>query len=397
MNLLYVLFFLDMLNLAVFLPVFSAFIRSLGGTPFNVGLINSSAAFISLLWNPIVGSLSDQIGRKGLLVNCIVASAIGSIIMAFAPSLIFVFIGRLIGSLGASVGILLRSIVGDTFKSPEEKKTFFSKSAPFMSAAFLIGSVSSGFLSEARYGFSLVFLLGATISTITAVVAKYGLPNDKKSGGKGKRKNNPSIVRKSLKELKRAVLDLKSISWARYKTLFIVKAGHDFGLTILTSNIGLIMINEFDIKGRYLGLVFLLISLVSLTTHILKLKLKSIFDKYSQIQLIIRGCLLMIVSLFGISIVRNQILFFIFFSIFGVSRPILETAFTELISSRAQEDDRGKVLGAFENLFPLASFVVPVCSGFLAEIYGERSVTLFAIVPLTMSILVAKFSRIKQD
>lgn len=46
-----------MLNLAVFIPAFSPFIKTIGGTPFALGIMNSISAFLSLVWNPIVASI----------------------------------------------------------------------------------------------------------------------------------------------------------------------------------------------------------------------------------------------------------------------------------------------------------------------------------------------------
>lgn len=78
-----------------------------------------------------------------------------------------------ISALGSGVGILLRSIVADTYKTPEEKKTFFGKCAPVMSIAFLVGSVSSGFLTEVRNGFSLAFFAMAIIMGVAACKFRF--------------------------------------------------------------------------------------------------------------------------------------------------------------------------------------------------------------------------------
>ena len=78
----------------------------------------------------------------------------------------------IIVALGSPVALLLRSTVADTFKTDDEKKLFLNKSAPIISLAFLVGSLSSGFISEAKNGYSMSFLLMATIMGLAAGMVK---------------------------------------------------------------------------------------------------------------------------------------------------------------------------------------------------------------------------------
>uniref|UniRef100_A0AAR5P385 Major facilitator superfamily (MFS) profile domain-containing protein n=1 Tax=Dendroctonus ponderosae TaxID=77166 RepID=A0AAR5P385_DENPD len=396
MNLLYALFVLDILNIAIALPVFSAFVRSVGGSPFTLGLINSSGALVSLLWNPIVGSLSDQVGRKGLLLKCLIASSVGSVILAASTSVWLVFVGKLVGSLGSPVGILLRSIVADTYRTSEEKKAFFGKNGFFISVGFLVGSVSSGFLSEAKNGFAMSFLMMAAVTGISAALTYYALTPDAKKP-KGKKQTDQSLLRKGALELKRVAVDIKSISWPRYKNLFIIKAGYDLSLTVFTANVGLIMLNEFNIQGRYMGYFLLMVSLLSIAINLLKMKLKNVFDNIPDLQLVISGCLMLMVSFVGLSISTNASMFFVFMVVLCVPRFILDVKLPEMITIQTRDDDRGKVLAAFENVMPLASFLVPAVSELIAEQYGKRIVLISATIPIAVSILVAYTEKSKRQ
>ncbi|XP_050297482.1 major facilitator superfamily domain-containing protein 9-like [Anthonomus grandis grandis] len=389
---LYTLFALEVLNIAVFLPVFGAFARSLGATPSTLSFIDSSCALITLLWNPIIGSLSDQIGRKGLLIKCLAASVTGSIIMAASPSLLVVFVGRLIGALGGSVGILLRSIVGDIFESPDDKKTFFSQSAPFISVAFLVGALSGGFLSEAQHGYRLSFLLMASVMGTAAILAQCFIPDDTKTipEKSSKNKKNESLLKSGLNELKTASADIKSLSWSRYKTIFIIKASYDFATSLIMTNVGLILLNEYEIQGRYLGYTFLLISVISIIANILQLRLKSMFDNISDYEILMKGGLVIIVSFIGMSIASSVFVFLFFLAGMFLIKAFVDTILVQMITTKTEENDRGKVIGAFENLVPLAGFFAPLVCGLLTAICGHRLLILSASLPLMYSIIIAK-------
>ncbi|XP_066262481.1 major facilitator superfamily domain-containing protein 9-like [Euwallacea similis] len=387
MSLLYVLFFLDMLNLAVFLPVFSPFIKSIGGTPFTLGILNSSGALISLLWNPIVGSLSDQIGRKGLLIKCFWASAIGSLLMASSNSLIVAFFGKLIGSLGTGVGILLRSTVADIYKTAEEKKTFFNKCASFMSVGFLLGSVSSGFISERENGFSLAFLLMAGIMGVASLISMRTLPDD--SPTPNQVNSETSILDTGVTELKSAAANLKTISWDRYKSIFYIKGFYDLSTSIIFSNIGLILVNDFDVKGRTIGYVFMMVSLFRIAANILKLKLKNVLAKITVKNQIIGGEIVLFIGYIAMALSESIFVFMLFLATMVFARAFLDTMLTEVITTKTTQMDRGKVIGAYENLYSFNMFVAPLLSGILSPVFGQRFILGSAAIPIAISIAVA--------
>ncbi|CAG9764234.1 unnamed protein product [Ceutorhynchus assimilis] len=454
MKLLYLLFALDLLNLAVFLPVFNPFSRSLGGTPFTIGLINSCSALVSLLWNPIVGSLSDQVGRKSILIKCLTASSIGSIVLAFSSSLTMVFIGKMIGALGSPVGILLRSTVADIYKTAEEKKAFFNKCAPIMSVAFLVGSLSSGFLSEAKGGFSMAFLLMASIMGLGAVIANSTISNDLKL--KEQQKEKVSFVSKATKELKSAVVNIRTISWPHYKDLFLIKgfydftlanqnlasdskqtkdkskpklsliqkgigelkkaaqdiksiskphyrrlftikACYDFATAIILANLGLIMVNEFNITGRYMGYVFLMTSVISIIANIVNLRAHSILKRIALSRMLFIGGSILTISYIGLGVsISSKTSFLTFMCLMCFANAFMDTTLAEMATSEAKEEERGKVISACENMVQLAQIIVPVLSGSVAEIIEQRFIVLSATVPMVTLMVVAN-SKVKTN
>ncbi|XP_050296706.1 quinolone resistance protein NorA-like isoform X2 [Anthonomus grandis grandis] len=373
-QLLYILFAMDMFNLAIFLPIFNGFAMSLGGTPSIIGLVESSYYLVCLIWNPIAGSLSDHIGRKGLLTKCLTASAIGYVIITASTSLSAVFLGRVISAFGGSVTILLRSMVGDIYESPENKREFFRHSALLNCMAFLVGSVITGFLSELQYGYRLCFLLMVCSMSTASFLAQCSLPHKTYKPPKSSMIQDQSLFKSGLNELKIAIANLKNISWPRYKSLFIIKAGFDFAIMVITANIGLILLEEYNIKGRYLGFTFLLI-------------------KYD---ILIRGGMIMIISFIGMATFVPVLLFLIFMIVNFMIRAFVDTLLIQIITIKTRENDRGKVIGAFENVRSLAGFFAPPISGLIAEVYGPRIAVLSAVVPLTIALSMVSIANKKK-
>ncbi|XP_050296705.1 quinolone resistance protein NorA-like isoform X1 [Anthonomus grandis grandis] len=395
-QLLYILFAMDMFNLAIFLPIFNGFAMSLGGTPSIIGLVESSYYLVCLIWNPIAGSLSDHIGRKGLLTKCLTASAIGYVIITASTSLSAVFLGRVISAFGGSVTILLRSMVGDIYESPENKREFFRHSALLNCMAFLVGSVITGFLSELQYGYRLCFLLMVCSMSTASFLAQCSLPHKTYKPPKSSMIQDQSLFKSGLNELKIAIANLKNISWPRYKSLFIIKAGFDFAIMVITANIGLILLEEYNIKGRYLGFTFLLISTVSIVTNMLQIKIIHFFGNISEYDILIRGGMIMIISFIGMATFVPVLLFLIFMIVNFMIRAFVDTLLIQIITIKTRENDRGKVIGAFENVRSLAGFFAPPISGLIAEVYGPRIAVLSAVVPLTIALSMVSIANKKK-
>lgn len=73
--------FTEVLGFSLAIPVIPVLGLSLGLNPFQIGLIVSSFSFAQLFSSPIIGKLSDQFGRKPLLIISQISTTIGFAIL----------------------------------------------------------------------------------------------------------------------------------------------------------------------------------------------------------------------------------------------------------------------------------------------------------------------------
>src|SRR6202044_3726769 len=92
----------DILGLTIILPLLPFYAEHLGASASVVGLLISSYAFCQLIAGPILGRMSDHMGRKPLLIVSQMGTLVGFLILAFANSLCLVFLSRIID--GATAG-----------------------------------------------------------------------------------------------------------------------------------------------------------------------------------------------------------------------------------------------------------------------------------------------------
>jgi MFS family permease len=118
--------FIDMLGLLMILPLLPFYVKTLGGSGFDVlgrhfgigiisGFIVSSFTLAQLLSAPMWGRFSDRVGRRPTLLIALGASALAFLIFGFAHSLLLLFLSRLVqGAGGGTVGVIQAYVADST-------------------------------------------------------------------------------------------------------------------------------------------------------------------------------------------------------------------------------------------------------------------------------------------
>src|SRR5579863_4751605 len=179
----------DVLGLTIILPLLPFYAQHFGASDMQVGLLISTYAACQLIAGPILGRMSDQMGRKPLLIVSQMGTLIGFLILAFAGSLWMVFLSRIIDGLTAGNLSLAQAYIADV-TTPENRAKSFGVIGIAFGIGFLIGPAISGFL--AQYGlvypiFAAAFLSASSIVCTATLLPKsepHMLEGDSGPGGR---------------------------------------------------------------------------------------------------------------------------------------------------------------------------------------------------------------------
>jgi MFS transporter, DHA1 family, tetracycline resistance protein len=163
----------DILGLTIILPLLPFYAEHLGASATVVGLLISSYALCQLIAGPILGRMSDHMGRKPLLIVSQIGTLIGFLILAFAGSLWMVFLSRIIDGLTAGNLSLAQAYIADVTE-PENRAKSFGVIGIAFGIGFLIGPGISGFL--AQFGYVYPILAAALLSASSIVCTATLLP-----------------------------------------------------------------------------------------------------------------------------------------------------------------------------------------------------------------------------
>ena len=138
---------IDVIGLGIIIPVMPTYVQSFGASPTIITLLFSVFALFSFLSAPLLGALSDKIGRRPILMVSILSSSIGWFVFAWAPSLTFLFLGRIIDGLAAGNFSTAQSAISDLAKTPQERTANLGLTGAIFGVGFLLGPFLGGMLS----------------------------------------------------------------------------------------------------------------------------------------------------------------------------------------------------------------------------------------------------------
>lgn len=168
----------DVLGLTLMIPLLPFYAERMGASPFQVGWLMGIYAACQLVSGPILGRLSDRMGRKPLLLVSQAGTCLGFLVTAYAPSLSILFLARAIDGATAGNLSLAQAYITDITK-PEERTKSFGVIGIAFALGFLVGPAISGFLAQYDYRYPI---FGAAAMSATSIVTTWILLPSVKPG-----------------------------------------------------------------------------------------------------------------------------------------------------------------------------------------------------------------------
>ena len=257
---------LDMLALGMIIPVLPKLIESYTGSTARaaeiMGIFGTAWALMQFLFSPVIGSLSDRFGRRPIVLISNIGLGLDYILMAMAPNLTWLFVGRVIsGITAASISTSFASVADVT---PAEKRAgAFGMIGAAFGVGFVLGPALGGVLGDLSP--RLPFWVAAGLSLANALYGLFvlpeSLPAERRSPFSWRRANpvgSVMLLKRSRSLMGFALVNfIDQLAHMVYQSTFVLYAFYRYGWDTKTVGLTLTVVGvcSMVVQGGLVGRV----------------------------------------------------------------------------------------------------------------------------------------------
>ncbi len=312
---------------------------------------------------PYLGNLSDQHGRKKLVITTMVGGAIGYLIFSLGviyANIALLFIGRFITGFNSGGVSIIYSIIAD-LSSPENRSKNFGILGAAFGIGFIIGPVLGSLLADESivswFNESTPFLTAMCLSLLSALLVWMTVPETYTPSEKERVRYSIFAGFQNIQNALR-IPELISI----LSVLFFIY----LGFTFFTQYSAVYLIDSLDFTERELGRFFAFIGTVLFITQAVILGFFS--KKYSPRQIVALVLLSLSMGLAIFLVPKSAKSIFYVSAIIPFSFGMLQPNMLSIISNSASANIQGQILGIQQSIRSLAFTLPPIFSIWLSAL-----------------------------
>lgn len=348
--------FVDLVGFGIVIPILPYYAKAYGASATALGFLMTTYSAMQFFFAPVWGRLSDRHGRRPVLVTTILGQAASMLVLGFAPSLAWLFVGRtLAGVCGANISTAT-AYIADVTSEADRARGMGLVGAAF-GLGFIFGPAIGGVLS--RWGYDVPMFAAAGLAFANALFAVFRLPEPPL----------PQEVRAShrARRFDREALR-ESLGDARTRGAILLFGLLTFAGTQMEVVFALFIQARHHYDAQHAGWLLALMGLVMVIVQ--GALIGPLSRRVGEVRLVILGAVTMSVALLMIgesAHVGPMVGALVLLALgMGVSTPSLSS----LASRGARPDRRGATMGVYQSAASLARVVGPPVAGWTYDGLG---------------------------
>ena len=359
--------FIDMVGFGIVVPVLPLYTERFGASPFTTGLLLAVYSGMGFIFSPVVGALSDRIGRRSILLLSTIGQATGFFIMGAATTLLWLFIARTIdGIFGANVSTTQAYVADVT--PPEDRSRALGLLGAAFGLGFICGPLMGGVISQ--ISLAAPFYFAGALAAINAVLIYFILPE-------------------SLPVEDRSGLDRDTFVTlfreGRGRVIVPLMAAYFFmmvGFSILTAFFAIFTEDRFGYNASANGYIFAGIGVISVIVQ--GALIGRLIKNFAEKRIAVTGVALLACSMFALPLVQTASTLLLVGAGIAVGNALIHPTMNGLVSRAVNKYWQGRVLGVMQACASLGRFFGPLIGGwFLA--FNPRHTPDFGKAPFWIS------------
>lgn len=352
---------IDLIGFGIILPLLPFYALAFGASAFEVTMIAALFSLAQFIASPIMGRLSDRWGRKPLFLSGIILYICGFLLLAFANSLMMIFLARFLAGIGAGKVGIAQAMLADITK-PEKR----AQAMGFFGASFGIGMIVGPVIGLSLVGsdpanpdFRSPALAAACLSGLSLILSLF-------------------LVRETHTPSAQARVEPRIGLAARYRLMQGVP--HLIGFIVLMFLVSFVFTQMEAIFGVWMNAAFgwgaqealyVFIAIGVLLVIVQGGLVGPLRARFGEWRVLNAGGLILAVGLM-LPALEIPALFGLSVAMICIGYGLLTPNLSSLVSQAAPENARGLVMGEYQSAGALGRIFGPLAGGLMFDHLGHN-------------------------
>ncbi len=387
-GILFLTVFLDLVGFGILIPIQPFYAELFGARPATITLLSASFSLVQFLFAPLLGRLSDSVGRRPIMLFTIAINAIGYMLFGLATSLPMLFLARITSGFGSANLGTAQAIIADS-TTPETRAKGMGIIGAAFGLGFILGPAIGGLFGQ--YGLSIPPFVAAGLSTVNWFYAYFMLPETHPSRRTGAGELPAGALSAPAGDVPDRYRGRPGLSWHELKKaiehpnvlqLFWLYLVGTVAISLMEQTLGLYIERiwlptgtghataEHLREASAMTAYFLVV--VGLTGALVQgVLIGRLARRFGERRLVVAGTVIVALTLVLIPVVAGLRIYALLLSLgplLALGGGLLNPSVPSLLSQSVESDAYGGILGLGQSLSALGRVVGPLFAGVLFEV-----------------------------
>lgn len=363
----FVTVFIDVLGLGIIIPILPKLLEQLAHVDISTagqysGYLTFVYAAMQFICSPILGNLSDRYGRRPVLLLSLLGFGIDYLVMAFSPTLAWLFVGRIIAGIAGASTTTATAYIAD-ISTGDKRSANFGLVGAASGLGFILGIGMGGYLGSV--GIKIPFMTAAGLALLNAAYGFFVLPESLPKEHRRKfewKRANPvgSLIRLHTYPVITGLISAYTLVYIGQKAVESVLAFYVIEKYKWT-------LSSISTLGIFIGVL-----LVSIQGGLIRV----IIPRFGNQKTIVSGMIFYAIGLVLIAFASHGWMMYVFmipYCLGGISGPALQG----LITEKVNPNEQGELQGALTSLVSITTVIGPLLMTSLFHHFTEKGTSIY--------------------
>jgi predicted MFS family arabinose efflux permease len=355
--------FINAVSFTIVIPILYPYAKQFGLTDFQASLLTTAYAAAQFVGTPILGRLSDRLGRKPLLILSLLGTVAANALASFTLLPALLFAARILDGITGGNNSIAQAIISDITEPAQRTKAF-----GIFGALFRLGFVAGPPLAYVAQqvpplpgisSLGMGFLFAAVIALVATLFCWLCLPETHPAEG---------AFQLTWADLRLGRI-IRSVRHPEYGRIFLLTFLSGFTFTIFTFAFQPFFLNVLGQDARSLALMFAGFGIIGFGAQVFGLD--PLRRRFPLVQILAfmlaaRGLLFLLIPTFP-TLTAFALITVVFSAVNSFPLPLIES----LLSLRTSAQEQGQQLGTNASFLSLSNAIGPAIAGILVS-FGYR-------------------------